>query len=137
MGDGIESRGGTEQGSERMDRLWIGLGALVGLGAVAMAALGAHGLNHLDPSALRMVHSAIQMQGWHALALIGCGLWAPRGGRIADLAGFAFLAGIVLFCGSVYARGVGGLALGAVAPVGGTLLMVGWLLLAISALRAR
>lgn len=120
-----------------MDRLWVGLGALAGLGAVAMSALGAHGLGHLDPAAQRMVHSAIQMQGWHALALVGCGLWAPRGGRIADLAGFAFLVGMILFCGAVYALGLGRLALGAVAPVGGTLLMVGWLLLAISAIRGR
>ncbi len=69
-----------------MQRLWVGLGALLGFGGVAMAALGAHGLGHLDPSAMRMVQSAVQMQGWHALALLGCGLWAPRGGWLADAA---------------------------------------------------
>ncbi len=119
-----------------MQRLWIGLGALTGLGAVAMAALGAHGLNHLEPQALRMVHSAVQIQGWHALALVGCGLWAPRGGWLGDLAGIAFALGTALFCGAVYSLALGGYALGSVAPVGGTLLMVGWLLLALSAVRA-
>lgn len=120
-----------------MQRLWIGLGALLGLGAVGMAALGAHGLGHLEPSALRMVHSAIQMQGWHALALLGCGLWVPRGGLLADAAGLAFAAGALLFCGSVYALAIGQFGVGMAAPVGGTFLMVGWLLLGLSALRAR
>ena len=120
-----------------MQRLWIGLGALLGFGAVAMAALGAHGLAHLEPSALRMVHSAIQMQGWHALALLACGHWAPRGGFLADGAGMAFTVGSVLFCGAVYALAVGQIGVGMAAPIGGTSLMIGWLLLGLSALRAR
>jgi uncharacterized membrane protein YgdD (TMEM256/DUF423 family) len=120
-----------------MQRVWIGLGALAGLGAVAMAALAAHGLSRLEPAELHMVQSAVQMQGWHALALIGCGLWAPRGGRLADAAGVAFAIGMLLFCGAVYGLALGGIGLGGVAPFGGTLLMVGWLLLVLSAWRAR
>lgn len=120
-----------------MQRTWIVLGALAGLGAVAMAALAAHGLGGLDPAALSMVRSGVEMQGWHALALLACGLWAPRGGRLADCAGAAFALGLLLFCGGVYAVGLFGIRLGAMAPVGGTLLMLGWLLLAVSALVAR
>src|SRR6187399_808322 len=116
-----------------MQRTWIALGALAGLTAVAMAALAAHGL---DQAALAMARSALEMQGWHALALLACGLWAPRGGWLADAAGAAFALGILLFCGAVYATGLAGLRLGAVAPVGGTLLMLGWLLLGVSTLRA-
>ena len=119
-----------------MQRSWIALGSLAGLLAVAMAAVAAHALAGLDPARVRMVESAIQMQGWHALALVGCGLWAPRGGRLADLAGAAFVAGIVLFCGAVYALGLANVSLGILAPTGGILLMLGWLLLGISALRA-
>jgi uncharacterized membrane protein YgdD (TMEM256/DUF423 family) len=119
-----------------MQRSWIALGSLAGLTAVAMAAVAAHGLGGLDPAALAMVRSALEMQGWHALALLGCGLWAPRGGRLADCAGAAFTAGILLFCGTVYAQGILGMRLGMVAPVGGTLLMLGWLLLGGSALAA-
>ena len=125
------------KGSNVMGRLWVGLGALVGLGAVAMSAFAAHGLAWLDPKALHMVDSAVQMQGWHALALLATGIWAPRGGRWADAAGFAFTAGIALFCGAVYALALKGAAVGGIAPAGGTLLMIGWALLAVSSVRAK
>jgi uncharacterized membrane protein YgdD (TMEM256/DUF423 family) len=81
-----------------MQRIWIGLGSLSGLGAVAMAAFAAHGI--ANATSLRIVSSGVQMRGWHALALLGTGLWAPRGGWLADAAGAAFAAGLVLFCGS-------------------------------------
>src|SRR6478736_10366462 len=116
-----------------MQRTWIALGALAGLTAVAMAALAAHGL---DQAALAMARSALEMQGWHALALLACGLWAPRGGRLADWAGAAFALGIALFCGGVYALALFDVRLAMVAPVGGTLLMLGWLLLGVSAMAA-
>ena len=114
-----------------MQRTWIALGALAGLTAVAMAAVAAHGLGGLDPAALAGVRSGIEMQGWHAPALLACGLWVPRGGRLADCAAAAFAAGIVLFCSGVYAAGLLGVRLPMVAPMGGTLLMVGWLLLGV------
>jgi uncharacterized membrane protein YgdD (TMEM256/DUF423 family) len=120
-----------------MQRVWIAFGALAGLGAVAMSAVAAHALQGLPERAVAVVRSGIEMQGWHALALLGTGLWAPRGGRLADLAGAAFVLGMLLFCGAVYALGLGGVGLGATAPAGGTLLMIGWLLLAVSALRGR
>jgi uncharacterized membrane protein YgdD (TMEM256/DUF423 family) len=118
-----------------MQRIWIGLGALAGFGAVAMAAFAAHGI--ADPSAVRIVSSGVQMQGWHALALLGVGLWAPRGGRLANAAGAAFAVGLILFCGSVYALGLAGMSWGVLAPTGGVVLMLGWLLLGASALRPR
>jgi uncharacterized membrane protein YgdD (TMEM256/DUF423 family) len=118
-----------------MERLWIGLGALAGLLAVAMAALAAHGLQAIGPVRLAMAQNALQMQGWHALALLTCGLWAPRGGPLVDWAGVAFAAGLVLFCSGVYGLALGGWPLGMLAPVGGTLLMVGWVLLGLSAWR--
>jgi uncharacterized membrane protein YgdD (TMEM256/DUF423 family) len=120
-----------------VQRLWIAIGALNGFGAVAMAALSAHALQGLAPTGQRMLQSAIEMQGWHALALFGTGLWVPRGGWLADLAGAAFTAGVVLFCGAVYLLAMTGISLGPAAPTGGTLCMAGWLLLALSAVRAR
>lgn len=119
------------------DRLWIVLGALTGLTGVAMAAVAAHGLSQLEPAALRMVNSAVQMQGWHAPALVLAGIWARRGGLFAHLAGAAFGLGIVLFCGAVYSLALRGVSWGLVAPAGGSLLMLGWALLGVSALRAR
>ena len=123
--------------TEKLDRLWILLGALAGLGGVAMAAVAAHGLSGLDPAALRAVNSGVQMQGWHAPALVLAGVWARRGGVFAHLAGASFALGILLFCGAVYSLGLGGLSWGAVAPTGGVLLMLGWAMLGVSALRAR
>ncbi|MDE2581886.1 MAG: DUF423 domain-containing protein [Rhodospirillales bacterium] len=118
-----------------MERLWIGAGALMGMMAVAMAALAAHALNGLGPLRLAMVHSAIRMQGWHALALIGTGLWSAQGGgRLAAFAGAAFLVGGVLFCGGVYGLALLAWPVAFVAPIGGSLLMLGWLLLFLSAL---
>ena len=117
-------------------RLWIALGGLAGLLAVAAAAGAAHALpGRLDEAGLRAVDRAVQMQGWHALALVGVGAWGARGGRLAHLAGACFALGTVLFCGAVYASALGGVRLGPVAPVGGTVLMLGWLLLGASALR--
>ena len=118
-------------------RVWVAAGALAGFGAVAMAAVGAHALGGLPPPAVAGIHSATEMLGWHALALLAVGLWAPTGGRLANAAGAAFVLGLLLFCGALYLHGFGGINLGSVAPVGGTLLMLGWLLLGASALRAR
>jgi uncharacterized membrane protein YgdD (TMEM256/DUF423 family) len=120
-----------------MARLWIGLGALAGLLAVGMAALAAHGLEALGPTRLTMLRNANEMQGWHALALLFCGLWAPRRGRLVDAAGGAFTLGLLLFCGAVDTLTLTGTSLGVLAPIGGTLLMLGWALLLLSAVRAR
>ncbi len=103
-----------------MHRMWIGIGGLMGVGAVAMAAAAAHALGGLAPAALRMAESGVQMQGWHALALVGCGVWAERRAGLsrwlAHGAGAAFTAGALLFCASVYALGLGGVSLGVRRP---------------------
>ncbi len=119
----------------RMQRVWIVLGSLAGFGAVAMAAFAAHGIR--DPAAQHMVNSGVQMQGWHALALLGTGLWATTRGQAGRCGRRGFRAGLLLFCGAVYSLGVAGVSWGILAPTGGTLLMLGWLLLGASALRAR
>src|ERR1700712_4650361 len=103
-----------------MQRIWVGLGSLAGFGTVAMAAVAAHGLGQLDAAARAMVASAVQMQGWHALALLAAALWSPRGGWLAHAAAAAFVIGTVLFCGGVYVQGLTGTSLGPVAPTGGT-----------------
>lgn len=117
-----------------MDRVWLGMGSLVGLLAVGMAAATAH---LVAGPAAAIAWRAVQMQGWHALVLLVTGLWAPRGGLLAHLAGTLFVLGTVVFCGAVYAVALGGLHLGPLAPAGGTMLMLGWAVLGISILRAR
>jgi uncharacterized membrane protein YgdD (TMEM256/DUF423 family) len=98
-----------------------------------MAAVAAHAV--ADDTARDIVRSGVQMQGWHALALLGTGLWAPRGGRFCHAAGLAFVLGTVAFCGAVYALAFAGIHAGPLAPIGGTLLMLGWAFLGISAIR--
>lgn len=126
----------AEQGSGRysaaMDRLWFGLGALAGLGAVAIAAAVAH--LKLDAASVAVLRDAVQMQGWHALALLVCGV---RGGRWCNFAGTFFSLGLLFFCGAIYGRVFGGLPFSNVAPFGGVMLMIGWLMLLVSALRRR
>ncbi len=114
-------------------RVWVALGAFAGLLAVAAAAGAAH--LPVDAGQARAIGAAVQMQGWHALALVGCGIWGARGGRLVHAAGVAFALGALLFCGTVYAGALGGPHLGVLAPVGGSLLMLGWLLLGLSAVR--
>ena len=84
------------------------------------------------------VGNAVLMQGLHALVLLFLALWAERGGLAARLAGVAITFGVIAFCGTVYAGAIPALAavhVAKLAPIGGTTLMVGWLLLLISAVR--
>ncbi len=115
-------------------RLWIALGALNGALATAAAAYAAHAT--IDPARSRALASGVQMQGWHALALVACGLFATQGGWPVHLAAAMFLMGILLFCGAVWVPQFGGPSLGMTAPVGGTLLIAAWLVLGFAALRA-
>jgi uncharacterized membrane protein YgdD (TMEM256/DUF423 family) len=119
----------------------MAFGAVSGGLAVALAAAAAHALpQRLDAKALTAVQSAIQMQGWHALALVLTGIWVMRAPPFAhtlgNVAGAGFALGSLLFCGAIYANHLAGLRIGAVAPVGGVLLMLAWLALAASALSA-
>ena len=117
------------------DRWCVGLGALTGLSAVATAAAASHALApRLSATELAALHIGIQMQGWHALALLFCGLWVAKGGILARVAACCFAAGLVLFCTGVYTSALAATHLGIVAPLGGTILMLGWAMLAASAL---
>lgn len=114
-----------------MERLWLVLGALSGGVAVGLSAWAAHGL---DPVQAALASSALTMQGWHALALLATGLLAERRrGWLVHLAGGGFVLGMLCFCGAVWWRAITGGSLGSVAPFGGTLLMLAWLLLALAA----
>jgi uncharacterized membrane protein YgdD (TMEM256/DUF423 family) len=118
-------------------RTWLCAGALLGFSAVAMAAVAAHLPDRLLVSNGRdMLRGAVQMQGWHALALLAVGVWSERrDGVLLRLAGLAMLAGTLAFCLGVYCIAFAGPPLGRVAPIGGSLTMLGWLLLAAAALR--
>jgi uncharacterized membrane protein YgdD (TMEM256/DUF423 family) len=119
-------------------RLWFVCGALLGLLAVASAALAAHLPDRmLAPGGRDSLRAAVQILGWHAASLLAAALWVRETGlpRIVHLAAVCFLVGTLCFCAGVAAPALGGPHLGRMAPVGGSLLMIGWLLLAASALR--
>ncbi len=113
------------------------LGAVNGFLAVAAGAFGAHGLRErLTPERLETWELAARYQMYHALALLAVALLAARGGRPATASGWCFLAGIVVFSGSLYLLAVTGTRwLGAITPLGGLALLAGWALLAVAAWR--
>ncbi len=118
-------------------RVWLCVGAALGLLAVAAGAAGAHALRDaLDADALRVFETAARFQMYHALALLATGLLAMRRqSRWVVAAGALFALGTLLFSGSLYALALTGAGmLGAVAPVGGVCLMAGWGMLGVAAI---
>ncbi|GEO37004.1 hypothetical protein SAE02_11520 [Skermanella aerolata] len=121
----------TERAIGRIAGIWLVLAALNGGIAVATGAYASHGLT--DQRMIELFRIAGQYQMWHALALAGVASLTRLGGgrlgspRLLAFAGWAFLAGIVLFCGALYLLALQGPSpLGAVAPVGGLSFMAGW-----------
>ena len=116
-----------------MRLLWILLG-LLGLAAVALGAYGSHAAAFADARAQAIFETGIRyhfahLPGLGLAALIGS--LAPGTARRAGIAGGLFLAGMLLFSGSLYLKALG-LAdvTNPLAPSGGVLLMAGWLALA-------
>ncbi|MCA8941148.1 MAG: DUF423 domain-containing protein [Planctomycetes bacterium] len=107
--------------------------ALAGL-AVAAGAFGAHGLKAtLEPGDLAIFETAVRYQMYHALALLACAALAARGFRIG-LAPWALLLGTMVFSGSLYLLVLLDVRwLGAITPIGGVVMIVGWITLATSA----
>jgi uncharacterized membrane protein YgdD (TMEM256/DUF423 family) len=109
------------------------LGGLNGALAVAFGAYAAHGFPDA-PQAAQWVEKASRYQMYHALALLALAGLQRNSGRLTILAGVLFVAGSVIFCGTLYTLAFSGLQVGWLAPFGGTSFIVGWLVLAISAL---
>jgi uncharacterized membrane protein YgdD (TMEM256/DUF423 family) len=111
----------------------IRIGAALGFLGVALGAFGAHGLrDRLAPGMLEVYRTGVLYHLLHAVALLAVGLGADRLARPRAVATL-FAAGVVIFSGSLYALALTGVgALGAVAPVGGLLLMAGWVTLVIN-----
>ncbi|MEE8549975.1 MAG: DUF423 domain-containing protein [Gemmatimonadota bacterium] len=121
-----------------MERLFFALGSASGFVAVAAGAFAAHGLRErLTPEMLEVFETAVRYQLVHALALLAVAWAATRWpGGAATSAGWLFLAGTVLFSGSLYALSLTGLRwLGAITPLGGLAFLAGWASLAWAAYR--
>ena len=116
-----------------MAQTFLTLGALNGLLAVALGALGAHSVQHsVSPQLYSAFETAVQYHGMHVPALLVVGLLAlHHPSRILFWSGVLFLAGIFLFSGSLYLLALTGVRqLGFITPLGGVAFIAGWLLLA-------
>jgi uncharacterized membrane protein YgdD (TMEM256/DUF423 family) len=122
-----------------MERAFLLLAALAGFIGVALGAFGAHALKRtLTPEMLAVFETGVRYQMYHAFALVAAA-WAESRwhARAFRLAGWLFVAGILVFSGSLYALAFTGVKMfGAVTPLGGLAFLAGWAALAWGAWRA-
>ena len=144
-------------------RTCLSLAALFGFLAVLLGAFGAHGLSDsgylerkyadvepkdvagmAQPASYKYLQdfkTGVRYHMWHALALLGIGaLMLRASSRLLSAAAWCFVGGIVLFSGALYVLVIlgpkfGGITWGLVAPIGGTLQLIGWIMLFIACLR--
>lgn len=119
------------------DSTLIMLGSLLAALGVMLGAFGAHALKaRVTPQMLDVWHTAVFYHLVHALAVLIVATLAARLGTSVGWAALLFIAGILLFSGSLYALVLTGIRpLGMVTPIGGVLFIAGWLWLAITAWR--
>lgn len=127
-----------------MHKLFLVLGTVLAGLAVILGAFGAHGLKKLvGPETVSTYQTGVQYQMYHAFALLIIGILYERWqSNLLNFAGFFFLAGILLFSGSLYflaslkaMNKVGLSGVGLITPVGGLFFIVGWILLLLTILR--
>ncbi|MDX2239762.1 MAG: DUF423 domain-containing protein [Leptolyngbyaceae cyanobacterium bins.302] len=123
-----------------MAQFFLMIAAIFGGLSVAAGAFGVHALrDRLTDRALEIFETGSQYQMYHALALLAVGILISRTEPIPpalSTAGFAFIAGVLIFSGSLYALSISGIKwLGAITPLGGACFLVGWACLAIAAFK--
>lgn len=120
------------------ERIFFAVGAVLGCLGVVAGAFGAHALrDQLAPERLVQYELAVRYQLYHAFALLAAAYALQRWpASTAGLAGWLFIAGVLIFCGTVYALAFGSPRwFGAITPLGGLSLIIGWALLAYAAMR--
>lgn len=122
-----------------MSKLFIQSGAVLGLLGVAIGAFGAHALEKMLEASGRAAtfETAVKYQFYHALALVLIGILAKEiPSKFLTYSGYCLLVGVLIFSGALYTICFTGIkAFGAVAPIGGTLMIIGWGLLFFAASR--
>jgi uncharacterized membrane protein YgdD (TMEM256/DUF423 family) len=127
---------------------WLRTGAIWGLLAVAIGAFGAHGLKErfrslgeqfgglVNERPEGIFQTATHYHMFCALAILAVGLLATngRGGAALEIAGWSFVVGSLVFSGSLYVLAATGLkSLGMITPLGGLIMIAGWVALAMAA----
>ncbi len=127
-----------------MQKIFLIIGSVLAGLAVVLGAFGAHGLQKIvAPERVAIYQTGVQYQMYHALALLLTGLLSERiGSQFLTYAGVAFVAGVVLFSGSLYLivslyamnKGVPK-GVGILTPIGGLFFIAGWICLLLSILK--
>ena len=114
-------------------KLWV-IGCLLLMTGILFGAFAAHGLKHMiSAPALAILQTGVQYQMYHGLGLLALSACPLCHGRWFHLGAWLLVMGIVLFSGSLYALSLSGLkGLGAITPLGGVALILGWGCLAFS-----
>ena len=115
-----------------MDRFFFSAGAVAAFIAVALGAFGAHSLkSKISAEMLEIFEVGVRYQMYHALALLAVAWAITRWPEVnLNSAGWCFIAGIVIFSGSLYLLSFTGARwLGAITPIGGLAFLVGWAIL--------
>ena len=120
----------------QQSRRFLAAGAVSALLAVVLGAFGSHGLeDRLSADLIAIYQTANDYHFYHSFALLAVGFLALHtNGRLLTAGGWCFVAGLLLFSGSLYLLAMTGVRiLGAITPFGGMLFIVGWALFAASA----
>ena len=116
-----------------MNKTFLRAGSIFGAIGVMVGAFGAHALKEMLTASGRFetFETGVRYQFYHAIALVLVGILAKEfPAKTLTYSGYCFLAGILIFSGSLYLICFTGIkTFGAVAPIGGVLLVVGWLLM--------
>jgi len=124
-----------------MNKKFLTAGAIFAAIAVIGGAFGAHFLKtKLTPESLQTFETAVRYQFYHAFALIAVGiLYKEYPGKLLMLSGNLFIAGIILFSGSLYLLcGLTSMKwIGAVTPLGGLCFIAGWVLMAVNFIKQK
>ncbi len=121
-----------------MTRIFLVIASVLAGLSVAAGAFASHALREkLAERALQIFETGARYQMYHALALIAVAILLGRSEApqtLLAIAGSAFVLGIAIFSGSLYALSLSGIKwLGAITPLGGVAFLVGWGCLAIAA----
>ena len=123
-----------------MARWWLLIASIAGFLSVVGGAFGAHALKtRISEQMLANFGTGTKYLMVHAVALLVVGVLAGREG-VGDLTlvGWCFTVGMVIFTGSLWTMAMTDLRwLGAITPIGGTALIIGWLALAMAAARGQ
>jgi len=126
----------SSRSQDGIERRLVTAGAILGGLAVVLGAFGAHALqSRIGADALGWWHTAVEYQMWHALAVVALGLSGLRWARVSA---WLFVGGSVVFSGTLCAMALGAPHwLGAITPLGGLAMILGWIVLAVRAARFR